>query len=138
MKWYLLAAAQGFARAQFNLGQMYEESRSVPQDYLEAAKWFRLAAAQGYAEAQNNLGRLYAEGCGVTQDYVRACMWFNLAAAKGVSAAQRNRDEAAKRMTPPQIAEAQRMATDCEQRNYKNCDEDMVQSQGQLPQQRSN
>ena len=46
VKWYRQAAAQGNARAQFNLGVLYVEGLGVAQNYAEAAKWFRLAAAQ--------------------------------------------------------------------------------------------
>jgi TPR repeat protein len=45
-----LAAEQGNASAQHNLGAMYDKGRGVPQDYAEAAKWFRLAAKQGNAK----------------------------------------------------------------------------------------
>ncbi len=49
-------------------------------------------------------------GLGVTQDYVRAHKWFNIAAARGYADAAKNRDNVAKRMTPAQVAEAQRLA----------------------------
>jgi len=39
-------------------------------------------------------------------------MWFNLAAAQGHRLAQDAREGLAKRMTPAQIAEAQRLATE--------------------------
>ena len=48
-------AEQGYASAQYNLGQMYTNGEGVPQDYTEAVKWYRLAAEQGYADAQTNL-----------------------------------------------------------------------------------
>jgi TPR repeat protein len=53
---------------------------------------------------------MYYNGHGGTQDYVQAHMWFNLVAAKGDAAAVKNRDNVASRMTPAQIAEAQKMA----------------------------
>ena len=53
---------------------------------------------------------MYANGEGMPQDYVQAQMWFNLAAAQGAEQARRNRDWVAQRMTPGQIAEAQRLA----------------------------
>ena len=65
---------------------------------------------------------MYGEGQGVVQDYTRAHMWFNLAAVKGNSNAVKNRDFVAKRMTSQQIAEAQKMARECQARNFKNCD----------------
>jgi uncharacterized protein len=49
VKWYRLAAEQGNASAQYNLGVMYEKGQGVPQDYKTAVKWFRLAAEQGNA-----------------------------------------------------------------------------------------
>ena len=53
---------------------------------------------------------MYATGKGVPQDYVRAHMWFNLSAAQGIQNAARKRDDIATRMTPAQIAEAQKLA----------------------------
>ena len=107
---YRLAAEQGHASALFNLGLKYRDGQGVPQDYAEAARWFRLAAEQGHAFAQLNLGALYAEGEGVPKDYVLAHLWWNLAAAQGDERAKENRDILASRMTPDQLAEAQRMA----------------------------
>ncbi|MFM8234327.1 MAG: tetratricopeptide repeat protein, partial [Holophagaceae bacterium] len=111
---YRLAADQGHASAQFNLGVMYDNGRGVPQDDVQAVKWYRLAADQGFAKAQFNLGGMYAKGQGVTQDYVQAHKWFNLAAAQGDADSERNRDQVAKQMTPQQIERAQALA-----RNWK-------------------
>ena len=52
VKWYRLAAEQGNAAAQYNLGVMYDKGEGVPQDDAEAVKWYRLAAEQGAAAAQ--------------------------------------------------------------------------------------
>ncbi len=123
IKWFRLAAAQGHAKAQYNLGIVYYvQGQGVAQDYAEAVKWFRLAAAQGYADAQFNLGSVYAQGQGVAQDYIRAYLWSNLAAAQGSAGAAMNRDKLVGLMTPQQIAQAQKMASECQQRNFKNCD----------------
>ena len=54
VKWYKLAAAQGNAEAQFNLGVMYYEGRGVAQDYVIAHLWLNLAAAQGNKNAEGN------------------------------------------------------------------------------------
>jgi TPR repeat protein len=108
--WYRKAAHQGNARAQFALGFMYQTGQGVPQDYAEAVKWYRVAAHQGYASAQFNLGDMYYNGRGVPQDNIIAYMWFDLAAARGKENAGNNRDiYVARRMTPAQIAEAQRL-----------------------------
>ena len=89
-RWFLRAAEQGNADAQYNLGVMYHEGRSVPQDYTEAARWFLRAAEQGNAEAQYNLGVMYHEGRSVPQDYVQAAKWFHKAAEQGSAPAQSN------------------------------------------------
>ena len=109
-RWFRLAADQGHATAQFNLGLMYNNGQGVPQDYAEAVRWYRLAADQDIASAQSNLGFMYNNGQGVPQDYVRAHMWWNLSAAQGNEKGLVNRDLIAQRMTPEQIAEAQRLA----------------------------
>ena len=114
--------AQGDAEAQFRLGWIYAEGKGVTQDYKEAVKWYRLAAKQGEVVAQYNLGVMYDEGKGVKQDYVRAYMWFNLAASKGYKNGSKNREKVTKKMTPAQIADAQKMARDCEKKKYKNCE----------------
>jgi hypothetical protein len=118
VKWYRLAAEQGDASAQYTLGIMYALGEGVPQDYAEVVKWYRLAAEQGDAFAQLELGIMYADGEGVAQDYVLSDMWFSLAAAhlpadvidviEETAATQRYIIE--KRMTPAQVAEAQRLA----------------------------
>jgi hypothetical protein len=114
VRWYRLAADQGHATAQANLGVMYADGQGVPQDYVEAVRWYRLAADQGHARAQGNLGVMYGTGEGVPQDYVQAHMWFNLAASRMASGHRQHavdgRDRAAGQMNPTQIAEAGRLA----------------------------
>ena len=46
LRLYRLAADQGLASAQNNLGFMYANGEGVLQDYVEAHMWFNLAAAQ--------------------------------------------------------------------------------------------
>lgn len=121
-KWYQLAAQQGVAPAQFNLGNMYRKGQGVPKDYAEAVKWYRLAAQQGEAKAQYILGYMYENGKGVPKDNVRAHLWFNLASVSGVAEAIKTRDIVASKMTPQQIAEAQKMARDCQTNKFKGCD----------------
>jgi TPR repeat protein len=69
---YRLAADQGFALAQNNLGNMYEKGLGVPQNYTEAVSWYRLAASQGSASGQNNLAHMYSSGQGVPQNHSEA------------------------------------------------------------------
>jgi TPR repeat protein len=96
------------------LGWVYDIGQGVPQDYAEAVKWFRLAAEQGEANAQLGLGVMYGLGKGVPQDYTEGVKWLNLAASRASGANAKSyaelRDTVAGRMTPQQIAEAQRLA----------------------------
>ncbi len=110
VRWYRLAADQGHAKAQAKLGVRYDYGEGVPQDDQEAIRWYRRAAEQGDTSAQFNLGVSYAQGRGVPRDYVQAHMWENLAAAQGDEPARKLRDKLAKKMTPAQLAEAQRLA----------------------------
>ncbi len=108
-------AGQGDAGAQVWLGFMYANGHGVPQDYAKAVGWYRKAAEQGMASAQNNLGFMYSKGRGVPQDYAQAHMWSNLAASRSPPGEDRdesvkNRDLIAKKMTPAQISEAQKLA----------------------------
>jgi len=88
----------------------------VPQDYAEAAKWYRKAAEQGDANAQSNLGIMYAKGQGLPQNYVLAHMWYNITALRYPASEKEHREQAVRyrdlissKMTPAQIAEAQRL-----------------------------
>ncbi len=47
VRWYKLAAAQGYSSAQYNLGAIYANRKGVLQDDAEAVRWYKLAAAQG-------------------------------------------------------------------------------------------
>ena len=47
VQWYRKAAEQGIAKAQFNLGFMYNNGQGVRQDYMQAVHWYRKAAEQG-------------------------------------------------------------------------------------------
>lgn len=110
IKWVRPAAEQGLADAQFRLGFMYFAGQGLSMNHTEAAHWYRKAAEQGNVAALNNLGVLYKYGYGVPSDYVQAHMWYNLAAIQGAEKAADNRDSVGRRMTPAQIAEAQRLA----------------------------
>ena len=65
---------------------------------------------------------MYASGQGLPQDYVLAHLWANLAAVQGNVIGLRERDDLANKMTPQQVAEAQKMARECLSSGYKRCD----------------
>ena len=113
MKLYRMAGKQGDLSAQIALGLIYGTGRGVPQNYFQAVKWFRLAAEQGDALAQYNLGLIYAGGYDVVpKDEVQALVWFDLAAEAGNTDARESRAALATRMSPEQVAKAEKFAED--------------------------
>jgi TPR repeat protein len=50
-RWFRLAAEQGDATAQANLGLLYANGYGLPRDYVQAYIWFSRAGAQGHTEA---------------------------------------------------------------------------------------
>lgn len=79
-------------------------------DYARALREWTPLAEQENPLAQFYLGALYQDGLGVPQDYVQAHMWYNLAGTNGNQDAVEFRDRLAGKMTPAQIAEAQKLA----------------------------
>jgi TPR repeat protein/serine/threonine protein phosphatase PrpC len=75
-----MAAIQGDAQAQHNLGVMYHQGH----DYKKAIEWWEMAAKQGNAYSQYNLGAMYYNG----HDYKMAFEWYERAAKQGVAKAQ--------------------------------------------------
>jgi localization factor PodJL len=84
------AAANGDARAQFEVAAILTEGRVVEQDYAEAAVWYERSAAQGFAPAQYRLGNLYESGNGVEKDLEVARLWYQRAAEAGNRMAMHN------------------------------------------------
>ena len=118
---YRAAAELGHLGAQVNLGRLYRDGRGVERDDAEAVRWYRRAAGRGQPIAQFNLAQMYAAGDGVEQDDVAAYRWYSIAAARlaadgreaSVAARARAadaRDALAVRMSPRDIAEAERQA----------------------------
>jgi TPR repeat protein len=90
VKWLRLAAAQGHANAQYNLGVIYLSGSGVPTDLVEAAKWFEKSAGQNHTAAQYNLGVCYRDGLGLEKDLAGAVKWFRTAAERNYAKAQHN------------------------------------------------
>ena len=57
-----MAADQGHAWAQGDLGFAYQHGEGVAKDTKEAVHWYRMAADQGGAFAQTKLGLAYSTG----------------------------------------------------------------------------
>jgi len=121
---YRGAAEAGDAEAQYRLATLYygpkARARNIPQDREAAIALYHSAADKGHALAMYALGLIYQGKISrqtlADTDYVKAHMWYNLAASR--LSPGRERDLAVKdrdflaryRLSPEQLAEAQRLA----------------------------
>jgi TPR repeat protein len=80
VEWIRKAAAQQYAPAEFQLGQLYDFGFGVPQSDRDALDWYRKAAAHGSAGAQRSVAEFYRKGRGVAADLAEALRWFRRAA----------------------------------------------------------
>jgi TPR repeat protein len=76
--WMYKAAEAGFAKAQYNLGNMYYCGHGVQADFNKFEYWIRKSANQGYADAQIMLGDAY-----LTVDMNESIRWYRMAADQG-------------------------------------------------------
>jgi len=83
-----MAAEQGNALAQINLGNCFSDGEGVEDDKSQAFKWYELAADQRYALGQLLLGVCFANGEGTTKDKKEAFKWYERAAEQGNARAQ--------------------------------------------------
>ena len=88
-------------------------------DYDTALKEWRPLAERGNEAAQANLGLMDAKGQGVAQNYIQAYMWETLAAAQGNENASKGLEILEKKMSPAQLAEAQRLAREWKAKGKK-------------------
>lgn len=86
LKYYRMAAEQGYAEAQNSLASGLQADKK----YAEALGWYEKAAAQGHALATNNLGYLYYFGLGVAQNRKRGMEYYTRAAELGWAEAMWN------------------------------------------------
>jgi uncharacterized protein len=71
VRYYYMAAEQGYAPAQYNLAFVLQEGSGVAKDEVESVRLYRLAAEQQHVsqpEAQANLGICLRLGIGVKKD----------------------------------------------------------------------
>jgi len=117
----LQAAEAGDARAQCNLGILYDNGMddngyAVEGGRPQALRWLLAAAEQGLPRAQVKLAEVYADGPDISGSYTTACGWFVLAAMslRGIHRhnARSGYERIASHLTPAQIAEARRFARD--------------------------
>ena len=107
LKWFRLAADQGYTPSLVNLAELYYTGQGAVHDHDEAANLYKQAARQSNAEAQYALGSLYIRGHGVEKDMARAHMWLSIAGMRGLKIARIRLSEIEAMMTAEQRAEAE-------------------------------
>jgi uncharacterized protein len=105
----------GEARAQYDLGLMYDRGDGVQQSDGKAMYWYERAAAQGEPRAQYNLGLMHLNGQGISPDPVKAYYWISLSANRGNVRARDARDYVAEQLSREQIAAANTLIKEYEE-----------------------
>jgi len=81
VKWFTLAAQQGFALAQNNLGFMYATGQGVLQDDIYAHMWYNIAASSGHENAEKNreivAGKMSSADISAARKRARDCVAKN-------------------------------------------------------------
>ena len=90
VKYFRIAAENGYADAQNRLGVCYDHGEGVAENKTEAFKWYMKAAQQGFDCAQRNVGICYYYGEGVAENKAEAFKWYMKAAQQGFDCAQHN------------------------------------------------
>lgn len=82
-KWYIRAAKQGNADAQYYAGYGYKYGKGVRQDNFKAVKWFKLSAQQGHDKAQYHLAYAYEKMLGCEWNEQKALDLYLASASQG-------------------------------------------------------
>ena len=81
MKWYRLAAEQGGAYAQNNIGSMYKDGEGVLQNNVMAHMWYNIAAANGNKKSgewrDERAGLMTSADISKAQSMARECLSSN-------------------------------------------------------------
>lgn len=83
-------AEQGYVRAQYFMGLVYQAGKGITEDDGTAAHWYEAAAKQGHGPSAYRLGYFYVHGYGVIQNYEKAAHWYREAALQDIAGAQHN------------------------------------------------
>ena len=80
IEWIRKAAAQQYAPAEFQMGQLYDFGFGLAQSDADALGWYRKAAEHGSAPGQRAVGDFYRKGRAVAADAAEAARWYRRAA----------------------------------------------------------
>jgi len=75
-------AEKGEAKAQYDIGNMYERGKGVLMDQSKAFEWYAKAAQQGHDKAAFKVGFSFLRGQGVNKNFGKALKWLKISASK--------------------------------------------------------
>ena len=110
-------AEKGDADAQYQVGVMYRDGKTVNADLKQAFRHFKKSADQGHVMAQYELGVLH--GKGAKRDGIAAFTWLNIAGANGSRMAAEALGKFPERLTNDQISKADALAREMIKKNPK-------------------
>jgi TPR repeat protein len=114
-QWYVKAAEQNHALAQFNLGIMYSKGQGVDRDKTRSQMWMTKAAELGDAGAQYEFGmgqhRLGMDGSeGALELKIEGYKWLLLSAAQGYNGSEAGCDYISQDLTHAGVIEGKSRA----------------------------
>jgi TPR repeat protein len=121
-RWFLAAATNGIAEAQYRTGSSYyseaasnygnqpADQAKRKQSATAALHWLTKAAFQGDVNAWQELGRGFRDGKVFTKDEVEAYKWFHLAVEAKHQMAEYDRNALSAKLTLAKIGEAKERA----------------------------
>ncbi|KAF9343640.1 hypothetical protein BGX26_005417, partial [Mortierella sp. AD094] len=83
LHYFLKAANQGHASAQYRLWKMKTSSQLIKDNHSKFIDGYQKAADQGHADAQSYLGFMFEAGCGLAQDLRKAVELYQRAVDQG-------------------------------------------------------
>ncbi|MEO5350666.1 MAG: sel1 repeat family protein [Magnetococcus sp. YQC-3] len=104
------AARLGYSFAELRIGLLYITGNKIEKNSQEGLKWIMKSASQENAMAQMFMGALFYSGKFVKKDYIKAYLWMTLAAKQGNKTAETYLETITDKMTPEQLAKAEKMA----------------------------
>lgn len=116
-RWYRKSAEQGEGFGMLFLGGAYATGEGVPQDFVSAYMWVTLALA-----AQGGSFRPLARPSARPETEIARRMLLSGKLPPSVVAGTENLQSLiVGKLTASEIAEARQLASECKNRNYKNC-----------------
>lgn len=119
MEWLIKSANQGYLEGQTTLGRVYAAGEITPKNYEQAIYWLSKAAKGGSVDAQYRLAQSFQD----TGNIIKAYAWWSIyLLTEDAYAIKLLIKEMESGLDYDQILEAQALAAQCYESDYKYCD----------------